>query len=146
MTYYEQRLPCSGARSVAAKVFYWLGIVHFTTGLILIIVAACIYWTWLLLPLLWFCMGFVYGSIANAMMIDYRYTYDHGRLLVYRKHRCGKEKSVIDWPTDSLQWTIDVPCKAMTTGRINAVACMGEQKVGLTLDTYLLALLKGEIR
>lgn len=146
MNYYEFSLPNTNVGQRAAKrVFLLIAAFHFVTGLGLMILALCIYWRFVFLPLIWFLMGFVYGNIAYLFVTDYRYVYDHGVFTVLRHRRFGRYRPVVSAPVGEMSDSgLFAKTKQCTNSPQNYTFVYENVQYIVTIDDYMLSLLKGE--
>ena len=146
MNYYAYRLPpVDNARSRAKRAFLWLGIIHFVTAIPGIILGALINWRFVLLPLAWFCWGFVYGNIAYLFVTDYRYVYDNGVLIVYAHRFYGPFKAVLRVDLAQVRWQDNAPSVVrLTNCRPTVQFVYNDVLYQISCDLYMASLLKGE--
>ena len=148
MNYYEYLLPNTNAGLKGLKrAFLLLAAFNFLTGLAGMIVALIIHWVFVFIPLVWFLLGFVYGNIAYIFVTDYKYIYDNGTFSIYKHRKYGKFRLVINAPLGDLDWDAMVYSKQKisTNSTSNAKFVYDDVLYVITVDDYMLSLLKGEI-
>ena len=146
MNYYLCDLPNTDLKKEYAKrAFLWLGIVHFVTGLTAFILLAIINWRLVFAPAIWFAWGFVYGNIGHLIVVDYRYEYTDGTLVVSRHRTYGKYKKVASIPMSEVLWLKRGGKQIVLTNCEPTVRFVYEDNLYLlSPDNYLRAMLKGE--
>lgn len=145
MTKAVEVVKCQDPKRLAPfKVFAFFGLLHWLSGLIFIVIGLIIYWTYAIIPAIWFCIGFLWVNAAHLMVADYRYEYDDGSLII-KKIKFGRTKTLAK--LDLAECTFDVDTKAdyVTTERPNLWVNGPNKHYALTASPYFAALCKGEL-
>ena len=148
MNYYEYLLPNTNAGLRGLKrAFLLLAAFNFLTGLAGMIVALIIHWVFVFIPLVWFLLGFVYGNIAYIFVTDYKYIYENGKFAIFKHRKYGNYRPVINAPIEELDWDLVAynKQKVCTNTTSNAKFVYQDVLYVVTVDDYMLSLLKGEI-
>ena len=96
MNYYQQILHDEkSAGAVVKRIFQIIGLVHFILATIAFIYFAFIYWVFLIIPLVIFVIGLIWGSISYVFTRDYAYVFEKGEFAVYYKTSHGKLKLIL---------------------------------------------------
>ncbi|MBQ9145337.1 MAG: hypothetical protein IJX70_02570 [Clostridia bacterium] len=145
MTCYELRLPEANrhARRLRRLFLLW-GLTHFVLGFAFTIVVLVAYWRLVFVPVIWFMLGFIPGSISYLFCTAYRYVWRKGELTIYRQRRFAKEQ-VVAILTDYEVVERQASAISCTTDKPNLWLKANDKVYELTADNYLTALVKGEI-
>lgn len=147
MNYYEFSLPNTnvGLRSLK-RAFLVLAAFNFITGAVFIVMAACVNWRFVFLPLAWFLLGFVYGNVAYVFVTDYKYIYDNGVLTIYKHRKYGNYRPVVAVPIADIEWDVAAYTrkKVCTNCPANLSFVYRDVLYTITVDDYMTSLVKGE--
>lgn len=140
---YEQILSAKGTTLEKVKRgFQIVGLIHFLTAFIAFMFLIFIYWKWALLTLIWFSLGFVYGSVAYCFSFDYKYFYKNGEFTVYKLNAYNKYIKKLSITVNVLQ--IVEKQKAISLTNINNkiyIKC-NNMVYAISPDDYMLSLIK----
>lgn len=131
-------------RLIPHRIFGVLGLLHWSSGLVFVVIGLCLKWTYAILPAVWFCIGFLWVNAAHLTVADYRYEYKGGRLHIKRiKFGRAKEIAAIDLSTATFEECDDAILA--TTETPTLWVNNGQQHYALTASPYFAALCKGEL-
>jgi|GEM_PF-3630381 len=141
--YYQQILKDEyslGAR--VKRAFQIVGLIHFLIALMLTVYFAIIFWVLLIIPLVVFLVGIIWGWLSYLFSTDYKYEYDNGILTIFYKNSYGNYKEIIKGNAIILKdQTFYKGVKSLTNLKNGVIISIDGQVVKISPNTYLETLL-----
>ena len=131
-------------RLLPHRIFGLLGLFHWMSGLVFIVIGLCLKWTYAILPAVWFCIGFLWVNAAHLCVADYRYEYRDGRLVIYRI-KFGRAKKIASLDLRECTFEECEGADEATTETPTMWVNHGQQHYALTASPFFAALCKGEL-
>ena len=145
MTQAVEVVTCRDPRRLLPhRIFALLGLFHWMSGLVFIVIGLCLKWTYAILPAVWFCIGFLWVNAAHLSVADYRYEYRDG-LLVIKRIKFGRAKVMATLNLAQCTFEQSEDAEHATTETPNLWVNQGQKRYALTASPYFAALCKGEL-
>ena len=132
------------AKRIPYRIFAFLGLLHWVSGLVFVVIGLIIYWTYAILPAVWFAVGFLWVNAAHWMVTDYRYDYRDGSLSIY-KIKFGAKKLLVDLPMKECTFEKADGVVKVCNDTPNMWVNYQNKCYALEVSPYLSAVCKGEI-